>query len=160
MNEPISTVVHGKNRGRNVSQHQVLRSELQTHPASIELVQKVYDIEEEALAQKMVLRRRCMNNGGRPRENLTDIDPSLCTDEAGNYIKFVPERLSPQELAAFEELIVLCSKDPVTDWLSDNQKMRFLRGWNWNPQQAFEGLLNCERLRAENDCDTISYDDI
>ena len=101
-----------------------------------------------------------MNNGGRLRENLTDVDPSLCTDEAGNYIKFVPERLSPQELAAFEELIVLCSKDPVTDWLSDNQKMRFLRGWNWNPQQAFEGLLNCERLRAENDCDTISYDDI
>jgi hypothetical protein len=59
----------------------VLRSELQTHPASIELVQKVYEFEEEVLAQKMVIRNKCMNNGGRPRENLTEIDPSLCKDE-------------------------------------------------------------------------------
>ena len=69
------------------------------------------------------------------------IDPEDCKDKDGNWLKFVQERLTEVELEAFRELCILCSKDPVTDWLSENQKMRFLRGWGWNPQRAFEGLI-------------------
>ena len=90
-------------------------------------------MDEDQLKLKLEVRRKCMNNGGRPRENLTEIDPNLCRDDQGQWTKYVPERLTHEELVAYEQLNELCSKDPITDWLSPNHKIRLLRGWGWNP---------------------------
>lgn len=63
-------------------------------------------------------------------------------------------------MTSFVQLNELCDKDPVTDWLSTNYKLRILRGWNWNAKLTFEKILEYQELRANHDVDNITFEAI
>jgi hypothetical protein len=132
----------------------------QSDPDAVEELKNTYGLDDETFNRKLEIRRKAKGNGGRTRENWEEIAPELCKDATGEWTKFVPERLSPEELQAFERLNELCKTDPLTDWLSANHKIRYLRGWGWNPEVTFTNLIACEELRASNNSDKISYEDI
>jgi hypothetical protein len=68
--------------------------------------------------------------------------------------------LEPDQRDALLELTEICKTDPTTDWLSENHKIRYLRGWNWNAQKAFEGIIAAEEIRAGYEADRITREEI
>lgn len=158
-------------RKRNASNQQILKCELVVSPSN-NVIGPISEAEEEnkighypnldeaTLKRRLEVRRVCKGNGGRPRDVWTEIDPEMCKDDNGEWTKFVPARLIPEELVAFEQLYELCKTDPTTDWLSDNHKIRYLRGWAWDPQKAFENLIIAEELRASYEPDKITLEEI
>jgi hypothetical protein len=117
-------------------------------------------MDEPTFKSKLEIRRKAKGNGGRQRENLESCPVELCKNAEGQWTKEVPERLSPEEVTAFERLNQLCLTDPITDWLSTNHKLRYLRGWHYNPEGAFAALIAGEEQRAHYDSDSITYEAI
>jgi hypothetical protein len=58
-------------------------------------IPKTYNMDEETLKKKLEIRRKCQDNGGRPRENTQICDPEQCRDANGNWTKEVFEKLTP-----------------------------------------------------------------
>ena len=59
--------------------------------------------------QRLAMAKALRRNGGRPRENLTQIAGHLCKDQEGNWTKWVLERCSESERLAYDEMTKMCS---------------------------------------------------
>lgn len=120
------------------------------------------DIEtcSEEERQHWLIKRANIRNGGRPRENPlnanTVIDPESCKNADGQWTRFVRERLSEEELVAFERFNELCENHIITDHLSENHRMRFLYGSKFDVDSAFQVLLRSETIRYEMGCETLT----
>ena len=95
-------------------------------------------------------------NGGRARRNEEPIAGEECKDSEGNWTKWVVERLTEEQKAAYDELSELCKQDPLVSWLSDNPKIRFLQGYNFDVKMSFDCLVDAEKWRYDNNCDTLT----
>ena len=99
-------------------------------------------------------------NGGRLRENVEPIASHLCKDREGNWTKWVLDRCSESERRAYDEMSQLCSQDPVTSWVTENHKLRYLNGAKFEAVPAYKALVDAEETRFKFGCDTLSQGDI
>ena len=83
-------------------------------------------------------------NGGRARKNTEPIAGEDCKDSEGNWTKWVVERCTEEEKKSFDEMSELCKQDPVTSWVSDNHKLRFLQGFKFDVQPSYNALVEAE----------------
>ena len=54
----------------------------------------------------------------------------------------------------------MCEQDPIVSWVSTNLKIRFLQGYKFDVEVAFNALVDAEKWRFDNKCDTLTQDDI
>ena len=95
-------------------------------------------------------------NGGRLRENPRYINGNMCKDSEGNWSKWVLERCSESERIAYNAMCELCKQDPVASQVSENHKLRYLNGFNFDADLAFKALVEAEETRFKYCCDTLT----
>lgn len=84
------------------------------------------------------------------------VDPEDCKTAEGVWKKYIRERLSEEELVALEEFNTLCNQSIILDYLSENHRIRFLHGSNFNIQVTYNLLIESETMRYQLGCDEVT----
>ena len=143
-----------------------LRAEYDSLPKLLEQMSNKHLIEEEKKERKpwefpedldldklpeekkklWIMRQANMRNGGRPRffDESRPYDVEECKDENGFWIKWIKERLTPEEAIVFKELKERIKDNPLINWLPDNHLLRFLDGRKFNIEATEKSLIEGE----------------
>merc|ERR1712110_1227257 len=104
----------------------------------------------------MAMHRALQRNGGRPRFNYEPVAAEECKDTEGEWTKWCTERCSDEEKEAYYKLAELCKEEPIVSWTTVNHRLRFLFGYKFDVEVSFNALVDAEKWRYENKCDTLT----